>query len=354
MVIEWLELARFRNYEKEKFKFNQGVNFIVGRNGQGKTNIVESIYLLTHLKSFRTANLQNLPNFQSPYFQVKAGFRKSGVHHDVSIHLNKKGKQVVLDEKTVKLSSTYIRSFFSTLFAPDHVSSFKSFPNIRRQYFDRLGYLLSLPYFERYQGFTKIQKQKNSLLRQGKTDQLKYWNDLLAKETSEIIRFREDLLDQINQYLDYYFKDLTNRTDKLNLYYKHDFKSADEEEIRKTLEDKTVRELQAGHMILGPHRDQFWFQLDDRLDKETFSQGEYRIAHLSLQLAVNQLIHEQSGFYPVLLLDDVFSELDEKIVEKVIEFTSKCKNQVFITTTEIPEEMLNAESVIQIQEGRQV
>ncbi len=339
MVIRSLELENYRNFERLNVEFFPGVNYIHGNNGQGKTNLIESIYFITHLKSFRTSSIKDLCIFTENSSSIKASLEKRGVSHEVNINLYQNLKRVLFDRKKIDLVSEYIKNFFSLLFAPDQLASFKEYPLERRNFFDRVLLLTDPSYFQNIKDFNRIKKQKGILLRKGDSKNIFIWNQLLAAVAPKIIKSRGSLTEQINKKVSKIFFALTGRTEKLRLNYRNDFEGRseiDENDIQSFLSRKLETELNKGHLCYGPHKDNFWMVLDERKDRQTFSQGEYRIAFLALQLAINHTIFEYLKFNPVLLLDDVFSELDEEVCGKTIDYISQNENQVFITSTTIP------------------
>lgn len=355
MVINTLELLFFRNYESFSTQFSPGINFIYGRNGQGKTNLIESLYVLTHLKSFRTSRLTELEMFSKDASSIRANLTKQGVSHLVEIDLKKNQKKVRLDAKKIGYTSDYIKNFFSILFSPDQLVFFKEYPLERRNFIDRVLVLVDPNYFQLVKDFNRIKKQKSSLLRQGNAKDVAVWNQMLSGLIPNIGNTRDKFVKDINEVITEIFSHLTGRENKLELHYQGDLDKRTEREegsIYSFLQEKLDSEIEKGHLCYGPHKDQFWLTLDRRRDKQSFSQGEYRITFLALQFSINQLIREKLGFNPVILLDDIFSELDTGVYEKTIEYIDKRDNQVFITSTEIPSLLREKGSSYMISKGR--
>ncbi len=354
-MIHSLNLVDFRNYENIEVEFNSGINFIYGKNGQGKTNLIESLYLITHLKSFRTSKISDLNTFTKKISTVQTDLSKQDVRHDIRITLHENLKKVLHNQKVVNYSSEYIKNFLSLLFSPDQLVAFKEFPLERRNFIDRILFLTDAKYFQKIKEFNRIKKQKNVLLRKGDKEELHVWNRLLALSIPEIADARDLIVEKINSVLAQIFTALTGRNSSLMFCYGNDLKKRSDpssESILKYLTEKADQEIGYGHCLFGPHRDNFWMNLDGKKDRQTFSQGEYRIAYLSLQLAVNKIISNALGFRPILLLDDIFSELDEIVSEKTIDYIVKKDNQVFITSTAIPAKFMNIGVGICISNGR--
>lgn len=355
MVVTYLELLFFRNYQSFSSQFSPGINFIYGRNGQGKTNLIESLYVLTHLKSFRTSHISELENFEKDASFIKANLLKQSVYHEVKINLEKNQKKVHLDGKKIGYTSDYIKNFFSILFSPDQLVFFKEYPLERRNFFDRVLLLGEPGYFNLIKDFNKIKKQKGILLRQKLSKNIAVWNKLLASLVPKITQSREDLVDRINVILGELFRSLTGRKEKLTLHYQSDLEKKtdlNESSIFEFLQEKLDSEMEKGFLNYGPHKDRFWMSLNEKKDKLSFSQGEHRITFLTLQFAVNIFVKETLGFNPIILLDDVFSELDSAVLENTMKYINQIQNQVFITSTEIPSMLSSNDNTILIEKGQ--
>jgi len=357
MVINSIQLKDFRNYGEFEIEFHPSINFIYGKNGQGKTNLIESLYFITHLKSFRTSRISDLARKNEKLAFIRSSLTKQDVLHEINIGLDYNRKRIQLDNKNIKFTSEYIKNFFSLLFAPDQLSAFKEYPQERRNYIDRILFLIDSEYFQRIKEFNRIKKQKGHLLRIADPKNVFVWNQLLSQVIPKITRNREGLVTQVNSYLSGIFNQLTGREGELKLVYRNNFygkTEIDSAAILTFLNKKVEFEKSKGYSCYGSHKDNYWLELDGNKDKQSFSQGEYRVSFLALQLAVNELITEMLGFNPVLLLDDVFSELDESVFEKTMNFISSKQNQVFISSTQIPKLYMGNGKSIHIFNGNRV
>ncbi len=352
MVIRALRLTYFRNYEQLEINFDQGLHFFYGNNGQGKTNLVEALYVMTHLKSFRTTSLNPLIHYGKPTALIEGEIEKEGVCHQIRIMLVEHQKKVWCDAKQLTLSSEYIKNFFSLLFAPDLLAAYKEYPQEKRNFFDRALTLLDPLYIEKIKDFNRIRKQKNQLLRTGKAKEVAPWNQLFCRVSPYLVEKRQGLVQRINPLLKEIFSQLTGRTEVLRLHFRSDLwekTGLEEKKLRDFLANKLKMELETGHLCYGPQKDAFWMTLEGKKDKFNFSQGEQRIAFLSLQFVLNELILEEVGFPPILLLDDVFSELDSRVFLNTMKRIQEGKNQVFATSAQMPEKVLG--QVIHIHQG---
>ena len=342
MIIRNIEVSQFRNYSKCTADFSADLNWIYGANGQGKTNLVEAVHYLCNLESFRTKKPAQLLQENKSEAVIQAQLERQKVQHQVRIKVSKKGRQVVLDHSPSHRVSEYILSFMALSFTPEDVNLFRNVPQERRKFFNRIMTFVDPVYFKNLQDYTKIIAQKNSLLRQGLTDQIQLWNEMLAGSAIKIMQQRSNFVEQINLHLHELFMELSGRSEKLTLVYKTSLNSTnmDEKNCLLQLEKSLPRDLQYGFAVLGPHRDEYHLLIDKKKDKDYFSQGEFRITNLSLKMTINRLLCERYKFYPVLIFDDLFSELDEEVIQQVLQFFIKLKNQIFITSTSEPSSSL--------------
>ena len=342
MIIRNIEVSQFRNYSRCKADFSADLNWIYGANGQGKTNLVEAVHYLCNLESFRTKKPAQLLQENKSEAVIQAQLERQKVQHQVRIKVSKKGRQVVLDHSPSHRVSEYILSFMALSFTPEDVNLFRNVPQERRKFFNRIMTFVDPVYFKNLQDYTKIIAQKNSLLRQGLTDQIPLWNEMLAGSAIKIMQQRSNFVEQMNLHLHELFMELSGRSEKLTLVYKTSLNSTnmDEKNCLLQLEKSLPRDLQYGFAVLGPHRDEYHLLIDEKKDKDYFSQGEFRITNLSLKMTINRLLCERYKFYPVLIFDDLFSELDEEVIQQVLQFFIKLKNQIFITSTSEPSSSL--------------
>ncbi len=357
MVIKSLSLKEFRNYSCITFDFLPGVNFIHGNNGQGKTNLVESLFFSTHLKSYRTSKLHAICKSGHDSAWIQTMLSKQKVDHELSILIERGRKRVVLDGKTLLLTSEFVRSFISLLFAPDQLVFFKEYPLERRAFFDRVLFLIDGNYHLWIKEFNRIKKQKCIVLKKRSDSDLDVWNRLLSEIIPKITQARQEVTVKINQSLTTVFQELTGRKGTLLLSFRSDLQGKvdlNASEIYNFLSGKKEKEYDMGYLLYGSHRDDYWLSLDQKKDRYTFSQGEYRISFLALQLAINKIIGEEMKFNPILLLDDIFSELDEPVSRRSIEYISQNKNQMFITSTSIPQDILKTGTSYRIESGKLV
>ena len=355
MKISNIELFQFRNYDSFNTELSPKLNWIYGSNGHGKTNLVESIHYTCNLESFRTNKISNVIFKNKSEALINALVERRNYKHKISIKISKKGRQVFIDNNPSYHVSEYVLSFMALAFTPESVGLFKSAPQERRKFFNKVISFLHPIYFKDLQEFKKIIIQKNALLRSSNIEQIPIWNKMLVRSSIKLMEQRVSFVKQINFYLHDLFKELTGRSENLSLIYEPSFNlnSFDEKILIKHLESSTNKELQNGFSVIGPHRDEFHLMMDGQKDKDFFSQGEFRITNLSLKMTINRLLYEKHKFYPVLIFDDLFSELDEEVINNVIQVLIKVNNQIFITSTSKPSFSLPGKC-IKIEQGTQV
>ncbi|HKI97464.1 MAG TPA: DNA replication and repair protein RecF [bacterium] len=351
MVIREFGAIHFRNYRELFVNFSEGINLFIGDNGQGKTNLAEAIYFLSHLGSFRTHRLDPLLTFGEAASWLQGTVLKPDFETKARVEITRRGRRVWLDDQPVATLSAYAALFYAVLFNPDSLYSYRHYPAARRAEFDRFLSFLDPDYLEALRNFRTIQMQKNGLLKGGDLSSLPDWNHLFIEKASGIIKRRAALLERLNGELPALFALLTGRDEALRLVYEPSL-TGNPAQDEATLARVTEQERLAGHAMYGPHRDDVQLVLDQRKESY-FSQGEYRVSLLALKLALNGLLSERRGSHPVIILDDLFSELDASVQGRLLEYLKSMPNQIFITTTQVPPTLqIPGVQIMEIREGR--
>lgn len=237
------------------------------------------------------------------------------------------------------------------VFSPDHLYLFRHAPSERRWLVNRYLSFVSPTYLKALREFRQVHAQKNQLLRHGELSSLPAWNRLFAERSNAILTDRLAFSERIHPVLSEVFSLLTGRTEALGLELRPSLRG-DVREMTDALARAREAELRAGHALLGPHRDDVRLILEGKGGDALFSQGEYRAALLALQLGLGRLMAAERGFHPVLILDDVFSELDAPIRERLLQYLARLPNQMFITTTDwIPTMHVPGARVMEIRSG---
>lgn len=345
MFLRNIELNNFRNISKVTFDFDKNINIFIGNNAQGKTNILESIYFLAITKSHRTHNELNLIKSEELYTKVSGVFDDDTKNtHSLSILLNAKGKKVSVDNLVQKRISNYLSRLNVIMFCPDDLEIIKGSPSIRRRFLNielsqfRNDYLLLL------KEYNQILKQRNEYLKQknnAKFDRTYFdiITDKLIDKNIELVKIRHDFINKINSNIESVFNDIA-KMGSLKIKYKsfileEDLNKANLKDfLRDRYNSLFMSELLQKTTLLGCHKDDFNMYLDGKDVTEFCSQGQQRLSILSLKLAEIEVFIEEKNIKPIILLDDIFSELDEIKKNNIIKYFKR-DDQIFITTTDI-------------------
>jgi len=366
MYLENITLQNFRNYELAELSFSPSINVLIGENAQGKTNLIESIYFLAMSRSHRTARDRELIRWDSEFAKVNGKLKKKSHSVPMEIILSKRGKIAKLNHLEQKKLSNYIGQLNVILFAPEDLSLVKGSPSIRRKFIDmELGQMNKI-YLHHLTQYQQILKQRNQFLKQAKYDPkydqvyLDVLTEQVAAEGAEVLFYRFKFVNQLNIWAQQVQTDISNHKEKLEIRYKTISEITDElniEEIftklKENYESSQKQEIDQGTTILGPHRDDLIFYVNDRNVQTYGSQGQQRTTALSLKLAEIELMNEVTGEYPILLLDDVLSELDDNRQTHLLNSIQN-KVQTFITTTSldgVQMELLNDPLIFSVNEG---
>lgn len=313
MYINSLELQNYRNYESLPMKFDKGINILYGNNAQGKTNILEALYLSATTKSHRGSKDKEIIRFEQNESHIRVYLWKDESTHKIDIHLRKnKTKGVAIDGIPIKKSSELFGILNIVFFSPEDLGIIKNGPGERRRFIDLELCQLDKVYFHYLTKYNKTVSQRNNLLRQinfreDLLDTLDIWDEQLVKYGVEVVKRRSQFITMINDIIkEIHFK-LTGEREKLEVVYEQNVK---EDEFGTVLKQKRSIDLKNCSTGVGPHRDDMSFFANNIDIRKYGSQGQQRTAALSLKLSeielVKQLIHDT----PILLLDDVLSELD--------------------------------------------
>lgn len=313
MVIKRLELKDYRNYKSLDLSFDKGTNILYGDNAQGKTNILEAIYIAATTKSHKSSKDREIINFDEEEAHIRTYIEKEGVETRVDLHLRKaKSKGIAIDGQKIKKAAELLGLCNVVFFSPEDLSIIKNGPAERRRFVDMELCQLDSFYLYNLNHYNKIVNQRNKLLKDmymnpGLKDTLAIWDYQLVSFGSKIIERRKLFTDQLNEIIYDIHKKLSGEKEELYISYEPDVLMESFENKLKINQEKDVKLKQTS---VGPHRDDFVF-LNKDIDIRKFgSQGQQRTAALSLKLAEIELVKKVTKDTPVLLLDDVLSELD--------------------------------------------
>ena len=366
MYIEQLELRNYRNYESIDVTFENKVNVILGENAQGKTNIMESIYVLAMAKSHRTSNDKDLIRWDEEYAKIKGRIQKYNGSLPLELVLSKKGKKAKSNHLEQSKLSQYVGNMNVVMFAPEDLHLVKGSPQVRRRFIDMEIGQVSPVYLHDISLYQKILQQRNHYLKQLQTRKQKDQTmlDVLTEQFIEmavkITRKRFEFVQLLESWAKPIHSGISRNLETLEIVYKPSLDVSDNQEWSKMVdiyEQKfngiREREIDRGVTLIGPHRDDLQFIVNGR-DVQTFgSQGQQRTTALSVKLAEIELIHSEIKEYPILLLDDVLSELDDYRQSHLLN-TIQGKVQTFVTTTNvdgIDHQTLNEATTFEVEAG---
>lgn len=313
MIIKSLELANFRNYEELNISFDKGTNILYGDNAQGKTNILEAIYVSATTKSHKGSKDKEIINFDKEEAHIRTYLEKENVETRVDMHLRKnKSKGIAIDGQKIKKAADLMGLLNVVFFSPEDLSIIKDGPAERRRFADMELCQLDSFYLYNLNHYNKIIGQRNKLLKDmyfqpELKETLNIWDSQLVSFGSKIIERREQFVKQLGDIIFNIHKKLSGGKEELVIAYEPDVSIEDFEKQMKYNQDKDIRLKQT---TTGPHRDDFSFVVNGVDIRKYGSQGQQRTAALSLKLSEIELVKKISKDTPVLLLDDVLSELD--------------------------------------------
>ena len=366
MYIEQLSLNNYRNYEELNISFENKVNVILGENAQGKTNLMESIYVLALAKSHRTSNDKELIRWDKDYAKIEGRIQKQYGSLPMQLIVSKKGKKARCNHIEQQRLSQYVGNMNVVMFAPEDLHLVKGSPQVRRRFIDMEIGQVSPIYLHDMSQYQKILHQRNHYLKmlqtKKQTDQtmLEVLTEQFIQVAVKIIIKRFEFLRLLEGWAKPIHKGISRGLETLKIEYKPSVDVLETLDLSKMLiifEEKfnkvKLKEIDRGTTLLGPHRDDLQFIVNER-DVQTFgSQGQQRTTALSLKLAEIELIHSEIGEYPILLLDDVLSELDDFRQSHLLN-TIQGKVQTFVTTTSvdgIDHQTLKEASTFEVQSG---
>lgn len=355
MFIDTLALNNYRNYKSEEIAFSHGINILYGDNAQGKTNVLESIYMLATTKSHRGSKDKEIIGFGCEECHIRADILKNDIGHRIDMHLRKsKNKGVAIDMIPIRKSAQLFGMMNIIFFSPEDLSIIKNSPSERRRFIDMELCQLSRIYYSNLSSYNKVLNQRNNLLKQiyydkKKLDMLSVWDSQLVDFGIKIIKERNNFIDMINEIIPDIHSRLTSGKEKLKLFYE---KNIGEDLFEEELLSKQETDLRYQSTQIGPHRDDMVFMVNDMDVKRFGSQGQQRTAALSLKLAEIELVKKVIHDNPILLLDDVMSELDSGRRDALLESIRNI--QTVITCTgydDFIKKRLNIDKIYRVVSG---
>lgn len=313
MIIKSIELADYRNYDSLEMQFDSETNILYGDNAQGKTNILEAIYVAATTKSHKGSKDREIVNFEKEEAHIRTYIEKEGVETRVDMHLRKsKSKGIAIDGQKIKKAADLLGLCNVVFFSPEDLGIIKNGPSERRRFVDMELCQLDSFYLYNLNHYNKIVNQRNKLLKDmymnpDLKETLNIWDMQLVSFGSKIIERRQLFVEQLNEIIYDIHKKLSGDREEIKIKYEPDVSIEDFERKLRMNQD---RDMKSKMTSVGPHRDDFAFMIGDVDVRKYGSQGQQRTAALSLKLSEIELVKKITKDTPILLLDDVLSELD--------------------------------------------
>lgn len=366
MRLNNLQIKNFRNYEELSLTFEKNLVIFLGENAQGKTNILESIYVLAMTRSHRTSNEQELIRWDTDGAVVSGLVNKQSSNTPLELFLSKKGRKTKVNHIEQKKLSSYIGQLNVILFAPEDLSLVKGSPQTRRKFLDmEIGQIDPIYLYDLVQ-YQNVLKQRNQYLKHlaEKKEKDTLYLDILTEQLiefgSKVIAARKNFVSRLEVWANQLHQKISQEKEVLqidylsNVAYEEKTLSEIQKAFAEAIEKVKNKEMLRQLTLAGPHRDDLSFLINAK-DVQTFgSQGQQRTTALSIKLAEIDLIKEETGEYPVLLLDDVMSELDDSRQMHLLE-TIEGKVQTFLTTTtleHVKDKMSVEAEIFYVEQGK--
>jgi len=346
VFIRRLSLHNFRNYESQNLSFSEGLNILYGDNAQGKTNVLEAIYLGCTGRSFRTRDEREMIRMDSPYYRIlcESGEKSRSISVQITA-LNGKKKEIRMNGQPIRSYSELIGKVHIVTFTPEDLKLVKEGPQERRRFLDRELSLISSSYNYHFNQYQKALKHRNHLLKEKRMSsdldaQLDPWDQQLSQHGCQIILKRSSFVKEIMNYAGQIHSKISSDSEKLKIIYQMNPKNMNlsnydtmVKELYHMFKDNARTDALRGMTTAGPHRDDLFFEINDKSVQDFGSQGQVRSTALSLKLSEVEVIRNIMDLKPVVLLDDVLSELDVKRQNSLLKALGEL--QVFMTVTDL-------------------
>ena len=355
MIIKRIELENYRNYENLELDLSDSVNIFFGDNAQGKTNILESVFVACTTKSHKRSKDNEIIRFGCEDSHIRLIICKNDIDYKIDMHLRRQGRKfVAINSSPIKKASDLLGIANIIFFSPEDLNIIKEGPAERRRFIDMELCQLSRLYLDNIAKYNKCLNQRNKLLKNLEFEHsesvLEAWDEQLVFYGRKVIEERKKFIEDIDEIIRNIHYSLTGNRERLEVKYEN---NVEEEYYRINLKNSLSKDIRFGSTSVGPHRDDIGFVLDGTDIRKYGSQGQQRTAALSLKLSEIELIRSKTNDSPILLLDDVLSELDEKRQNYLLNSIGNI--QTLITCTGIEEfvkSRLNIDKAYSVKEGK--
>ena len=329
MIIKSIKLFNFRNHTTYSLACEDETSLILGENGSGKTSVLEAIYILTRGKSFRATDPEIIKR-GTDYYRIELEYNNGET--SIATYDGTTKTFLIMDKKSRRLPKKH--KYPVVLFQPSDLNLISHSPGRRRDYFDRIFSQFDEKYNEALLKYEKSLKQRNELLKNEHLtkEAIFSWNIMLAKYGTDLFTYRTKFIQEINSHLTTIYRSIAENSDNIEIIYKTDITTADDNKYLQTLEQNFQKDIYLGHTSFGVHRDDYIFKFNSKPADGSASRGESRSIILALKFIEADLIYQKLAKKPIILLDDVFSELDESRRKCLVKNFKD--NQVIITSVE--------------------
>lgn len=358
MIIKSLELQNFRNYGTLQLTFDSGTNIFYGDNAQGKTNILEAIFMTATTRSHKGSKDQDIIRFGYDEAHIRSYLFKEEITRQIDMHLRKgKTKGIAIDSQRIKKAAELMGLLNVVFFSPEDLSIIKNGPAERRHFIDMELCQLNKVYLYHLSNYNKVVNQRNKLLKEISMhpsadilDTLDIWDIQMEEYGKKVIEERRNFIRRLNDIIFFIHKRLSGEREELEIAYEENVSA---EEFGESLKRNRERDLRMKVSMTGPHRDDICFKIQGIDIRKFGSQGQQRTAALSLKLSEIELVKQETGDTPILLLDDVLSELDSNRQKYLLESIHDIQTMITCTgLDDFVENQFKINKVFHVVDGR--
>jgi len=348
MWVKKLYLHHFRNYERAEVHFSPGVNWITGKNGHGKTNILEAIYLLSTGRSFRTHQLSQLIQKGAPFFFIEAEIEREGVSQTVKLSFDGVNKKLQFNATTHNHFSPLIGMLPHILYAPEDIALVSGLPLFRRKFLDLHLAQFDPLYLYHLARYHKALRQRNELLKSRSELAIEPWEEVMAQSAEYLMEKRTLMIQQLQDPLSVRMEELSFGADSIAIHYKS---SLTQDNLLQQLQKNRKKELHIGTTLSGPHRDDVHFEIQGLSAKAFASEGQKHSIIAALRLCQWDHLHGKVGSPPLISIDDFGSHLDQGRQAQLQEKLKGC-GQIFLSSPSDSPEIFQEKQLVQIESGQ--
>lgn len=345
MYIKEINLNNFRNYKDQKIDLINGINLFLGENAQGKTNIIESVYVSAFGKSYRTQKDTELINFNNEYCRINLEYIKNNNNKNLEVFINNKNKIIKKDNIKINKLSDILGELLVVMFSPEDLNIIKGNPLSKRKFLDLMACQVSKKYMINLIEYNNLLKLKNSLLKKNlneeEIDYIKVIHEKMSHYIFNITKFRKELLENLLIKSKKIHFDITNKKEQIDIKYVSEFINLDKENIKNILDNNLKNEIFRKFSLKGIQRDDIDVFINDLKVDVYGSQGQKRTVLLTLKLANFEIIKDLNEENPILLLDDIMSELDNNRIHYLLRYIENYQSIITTTSNEFTRDLKN-------------